>query len=144
MNMQKTYIQLPGLQMYDFHTQISGLVVQSYQPYYTLLPEVVFRCEYFLISSSNISKTYFFRTLAHDVFFRFNREEESIAIPEIHLKLVFLYVKLEIKDIQTLRKKKVQQAVSGTFAQKWLLCKTWFLSYLRPKFLKNTIEVVHI
>ena len=106
MNMQKTYIQLPGRQMYDFHTQISGLVVQSYQPYYTLLPEVVFRCEYFLISSSNISKTYFFRTLAHDVFFRFNREEESIAIPEIHLKLVFLYVKLEIKDIQLWERKK--------------------------------------
>ena len=48
---------------------------------------------------------------------------------------------------KNLEKRNVQQAASGSFLQKWLLCKTWsvqyVLLYLWPKFLKNTFEVVH-
>ena len=55
---------------------------------------------------------------------------------------------MEIKCIQSIGKGKISEAVSGSFAKKWLFCKICvlynvFFHYRLRNFLKNITEVVH-
>ena len=74
MNMQKIYIWHPGCQKHDFRTQFLGLMSAGIL---AKLHPITWHCIsvwVFFVSSSNISKTYFFRTLVYHGFFRLKWE----------------------------------------------------------------------
>ena len=62
----------PGRQMHSFRKQFLVLMSAGILAKLHPITEVVFRCGCFLISSSNISKTPFFRTLVCDGFYEFS------------------------------------------------------------------------
>ena len=67
--------------------------------------EVAFRCIYFLVSFSNVLKISFFRSLAYDGLYKFNKEGLHSNFLRFSL-ILSLDVKLEIKNIQSSRQKK--------------------------------------
>ena len=115
------------------------------KPNYTPLSEVVFCCGWFLIGSSNISKTPFLEHLCTVAFIGSN-EKDFIASTRDSCKACILACKISNQVHTNFKKRRVQQAASRNFVQKWLFCKTyvlyniWFF-YLLQKFLKNTFEV---
>ena len=74
-------------------------------------------------------------------------EKDSIAATRDSFRDCILACKIRNQTHTNFEQRKVPQAVSDNFAQKWLLCLTYVLHnrflYLWPKFLKNTFEVVH-
>ena len=94
--------------VHDFYVRC----LRAYWSNHIVLPEVVFRYACFLVSSFRCFEK---RTLVYDEFHK------------ILLKIVSLHVKLEVKHSK-LHKRKVPQTSSGSFAQKWLFCKTHALN----------------
>ena len=109
--------------MHSFCTQF--LVLRSAGILYPIT-EVVFRYRYFLISSSNISKTPFFRTLV-TVASISSVEKDSIATTRESFKNCILACKINNQMHSNLEKRKVPQAASGNYVQKCLFCKTYAL-----------------
>ena len=115
------------------------------KPNYTPLSEVVFCCGWFLLSSSNISKTPFLQHLCTMAFIGSN-EKDFIASTRDSFKACILACKISNQVHTNFKKRRVQQGASRNFVQKWLFCKAyvpyniWFF-YLLQKFLKNTFEV---
>ena len=101
-----------GRQRHSFRKQF--LVFKSARISAKLQPEVVFRCGCFLISSSNISKTPFFRTLVYEGFYKLI-EKDSIATTRDSFKNCILACKISNQMHTNFEKRKVPQAASGNF-----------------------------
>ena len=106
-------------QRHSFRTQF--LVFKSARISAKLQPEVVFRCGLFLISSSNISKTPFFRTLVYEGFYK----GCFYKVSRDSFKNCILACKISNQMHTNFEKRKVPQAASDNFVQKLLFCKTY-------------------
>ena len=102
--------------MQSFRKTFLGMMSPSISAKLHLLSEVVFQCEFFLLSSSNISKTPFFRTLAMASISLIKKD--YIATTRDSSKYDILVCKIRNQIHTNLEKKKVPQQASGNFGQK--------------------------
>ena len=99
--------------------------VQAYYLNYTLLSEVVFRFGCSFVSLSNISKTPFLEHLCTMAFIS-SIKKNSIATTWDSFKASILPCKIRNQIHANFEKKKVPQAASGNFVQKWLSVRHMF------------------
>ena len=138
----------PGLQMHSFPTHFLVLmpagIVAKLQP-------IIWSCISLLMFSYKFLQyfeTHLFRTLVYNDLCKFNWDRFRSNYSIDSFKDCLLACKISNQVPTNFEERKVPQAASGNFVQKWLLCKTNVLYNIcfficGQNSLKNMFEVVH-
>ena len=128
--------------MQDARTQFLVLMPAGVSAKWRPITWFVIQCDYFLVSSSNISKVPFFRTLVYDGFFKFSCER-SIATTRDLLQYCILACKLRNQIYTNFEKRKFHKQSVAMLLKSNCSVVQYLPLYLRPNFLKAMFEVFH-